>query len=314
MSNTTTLTSVDKLVPVIAGYYSLSLIIIGSIFNSLTFVVLCRGSFRNASERPTIHYMRVIAILDILILYGWNLNRFTLNIYGFTLRTMTIGSCKMNLFFNYSALQMTAWLRIFICLDRYLALSRLHRTWFSRSKSALIIITSIISFFLLLNLHLLIFGCHYNSNGTVNPNSAFYAITPLWDYVHLVLYNFIPIILIILLNSAVIYHLIRRHRRRVIQNSRIQHRSISITLLTTTFLFLFMTAPSNIIYAFFSSAANAIVINIFAVLVYTYDILSFPLYLITMKEFRQEFMNMILHRNHPRRIEPIILLPTLTRK
>ena len=313
MSNTTVTTYVDQLIPIIFGYYSLSLIIIGSIFNTLTMLILCRGNFRNINERPTIHYMRAIAIIDILILYGWNLNRFTLNIYGFTIRTMTIGSCKINLFFNYSLLQISAWLRIFICLDRYFALSRLHRTWFSRSKSTLIIIASIISFFVLLNLHLLIFGCHYNSNGTINPNSALYAITPLWDNVQLVLYNFIPILFIIILYTAVIYHLIRRHQQRIIQNSRIQHRSISITLVITTFLFLSMTAPSNIIYAFFYSTVSSIVINIFAVLVYTYHVLSFPLYLFTWNEFRQEFIKMILCRSSLRRIQPT-LAPTLSHR
>jgi hypothetical protein len=51
---------------------------------------------------------------------------------------------------------------IFICLDRYLTLSRLRQTWFSGSKHVFIIIASILIFFFLLNLHIIIFACYYN--------------------------------------------------------------------------------------------------------------------------------------------------------
>ena len=51
--------------------------------------------------------------------------------------------------------------------------------------------------------------------------------------------------------SGIIYHLIRRRHTRVIQNSRIKHQTISITLLLTTFLFLIMTTLATIVAAFF---------------------------------------------------------------
>ena len=52
----------------IISYYPLALVIVGTLLNSLTFIILCRSTFRNRRARPTLHYMRAIAIFDILII------------------------------------------------------------------------------------------------------------------------------------------------------------------------------------------------------------------------------------------------------
>jgi hypothetical protein len=122
----------------VVAYYSLLLMVLGTILNLLTFVVFFRGKFRNTEERPTIHYMRAIAIVDILMLYGWNLDHYLMNVHGYYASSVSIGICKLVLFINYFAPQTSAWLRVAICLDRYLSLSRLHRTWFGHSKHVLI--------------------------------------------------------------------------------------------------------------------------------------------------------------------------------
>ncbi|UJR28265.1 hypothetical protein I4U23_009515 [Adineta vaga] len=171
--------------------------------------------------------MRVMAIFDILMLYGWNFDHYIYPIYGFYLQKISLSSCKFLSFLNYFACQSSAWFRVFVCLDRYLSLSRLHRTWFSRSKSILIIITSIIIFFFLLNLHIIIFACRYVAGGQISLASSLFEIFPTWDYVNLVFYNFSPFLLMTILNSGVIYHLINLRRTTTLQNSRIQHRAIS---------------------------------------------------------------------------------------
>jgi hypothetical protein len=82
-----------------------------------------------------------------------------------------------------------------------------------------------------------------------------------------------------------IYHLIHLYRTTKIQNSRIHHRSISITLVITTFLFLIRTTPSMIAFAFFSNSDET-VLSLLDDILYTYHITSFSLYFITFKEFR----------------------------
>jgi hypothetical protein len=303
MSNSTIFT-VAPSKSLVTSYYSLSLIIVGTILNLLTFVTLCRSKFRDKNRRPTLHYMRTIAIIDIFMLYGWNLDHYLWNLHGYTLLLYSIPTCKIFLFLDYFPVQTSAWLRIFLCIDRYLLLSRPRRTWFGHSKNVLIIIVCIISIFTLFNLDIVIFCCFYDTSGSIDPDSPFYSLNPLWNYIDLVIYNCIPFVLMIFFNSKIIYYLIQLRQTSSVQNSQIQHRAITITLVITTFLFLVMTIPSNVAYACFITVADPTLLELLNSLLYTYHITSFPLYFITLREFRQEFIDMILFKNRPTRIQP----------
>ena len=276
----------------IVGYYSLSITIIGTILNLLTFILLCRAPFRNGNNRGTLHYMRTIALFDILMLYGWNFDHYLAQIYGLTLLTYSVPSCKVITFISYFTAQVSAYLRVFICVDRYFSLSRIHRVWIRRSRNILIIIACIIIVPLLLNLHILIFVCYQRMNGSVAIGARYYTFYPLWDYVNLGVYNCAPFILMVTFNSGVIHQLIRLRQRRTIRNSRLNHRSITITLVITTSLFLIMTIPATVAFAFFAQS-NKIILRLLDGILYTYHISSFPLYMFTFHEFRQECINML---------------------
>ncbi|CAF1156703.1 unnamed protein product [Adineta steineri] len=273
-------------------YYPLILIILGTILNLLTFIILCRTTFKNARKRPTIHYMRTIAIFDILILYGWNLDQYLERTIGIKMTNYSVISCKIFTFLNYFIYHVSAWLRVFICFDRYLSLSRLHRTWFSISKNVLILISFLMLIFILINLHIFPFVCYYE-NDQVNIESRYYTIYPMWDRVNLIIYNCLPFSFMIIFNSGIIYHLILLRRISTVRKtSRIQHRSISITLLLTTCLFFLMTTPVSIAYAYFSHRYEHILYALDSIL-YTYHILGFPVYFLTFREFRREFFKLI---------------------
>ncbi|CAF2071788.1 unnamed protein product [Rotaria magnacalcarata] len=269
------------------AYYSLALIIVGTLLNIFTFIILCQPAFKNTAAKPTIHYMRSIAIFDIIMLYGWNLDHYLLEVHRNTLQLYSIPFCKICSFLDYFTPQMSAWLRVFICLDRYLSLSRLERTWFSHSKNVLIIIASNSIVFTIINAHVLLFACFYNTDGSINANAQWYEVYPLWDYVNLGLYNCIPFILMVIFDSGVIYHFIHVDQVTTIQHRRIQHRSITITLVITTLLFLTMTTPATVYYGFFTSTTSYVILYLFDSLLYTYHILSFPLYFITLAKFRR---------------------------
>ncbi|CAF2645199.1 unnamed protein product [Rotaria sp. Silwood2] len=304
---TTTGPSRDAL---IVGYYSLTLIIVGTLFNIITLFILCRSKFKSARARPTLHYMRTMAIFDILMLYGWNLDHYLKNIYQIRIVTSSLISCKIISFLSFFAPQSSAWLRVFVCLDRYLSLSRLHRTWFGQSKNVLIIIACILCILLLLNFHFFLFVCYYKANGTITVYSWLYSVYPLWDNVNFAVYNCAPFIFMVIFNSGVIHHLIRLRRTTTIRNSQIQHRSISITLVITTFLFLVMTVPSNVAFSFFPSSDNTL-LWLFDCLVYSYHALSFPLYMITFDEFRENFFEMIPCKRNNRRVAPLTRTGTI---
>ncbi|CAF1468973.1 unnamed protein product [Adineta steineri] len=276
-----------------ATYYPLFLVIIGTLFNSLTFIILCRRKFRGTSKQLTLHYMRVIAIFDILMLYGRNFDHFLYYAYGFTLQTYSIPFCKLFSFLNYFIPQVSAWLRVFICFDRYLSLSRIHKTWFAQSRNVLIIIICIVTIFTLINFHFFLFACYDNDDGTINMEARLYEIYPLWNYINLVLYNCLPFIFMIAFYGNVIYHLMRFRHTNISQNLRRQYRSMSVTLIIMTFLFLIMTMPATICSGFFYASTSKFIRHLFDYILYTYHILSFLIYLITFREFRKEVILMI---------------------
>jgi len=279
--------SFDETKHLFAIYYPLILVIAGTFFNSFTLILLCQSTFKNTTTRPTIYYMRTIAIFDILMLYGWNLDHYLFGFHQFSLQRYSIFLCKIFSFLNYFTSQVSAWLRVFICLDRYLSLSRPHQTWITRPQNVLRIIICIILVFILINGHFFLFACYKNFNGTINPQSMFYQIYPYWDYVNLALYNCLPFILMVVFNSGVLYHLIHLHQNVTLSHLRIQHRAITITLVITTCLFLIMTIPATIFYAFFYKTTSEPVLYLFDSLLYTYHTLSFLIYLITFAEFRR---------------------------
>ncbi|CAF1649570.1 unnamed protein product [Adineta ricciae] len=100
------------------GYYCLSTVILGTTLNLLTLFVLCRSTFRNAQGRPTIHYMRTIAVIDFLGVYGWNVDGYLSAIHGFSLTySYSVASCKFSFFFNFWTLQTSAWFQTHGSID-----------------------------------------------------------------------------------------------------------------------------------------------------------------------------------------------------
>ncbi|CAF1591028.1 unnamed protein product [Adineta steineri] len=65
-----------------------------------------------------------------------------------------------------------------------------------------------------------------------------------------------------------------------------------------------MTIPATIDAAFFATTPLTSLAKVLDSILYTYHITSFPLYLITFKDFRWEFIKMITCKNNNRRIVP----------
>ena len=288
----------------VVAYYSLFLVVVGTLLNLFTLLILCRSKFRNGALNSVLHYLRVMAIFDILMLYGWNLDHYVIAIHGYLIQRLTLPLCRFLSFSNYVVPQSSAWFRVFVSFDRYLSLSRLHRTWFNQSKHILAIIACIISCCIALNAVFLFCGCSITVTGTVSIHSLAFNTYPLWDYINLGVYNCAPFLLMTLFNSGVIYHLFRVRHSTVRQYSRVQHRSISVPLLITTFLFLIMTVPATIAFAFFYTSNQAI-LNLMDCALYSYHILSFPLYFITYGRFRRECLTLFRTCRYQPQVTPV---------
>jgi len=83
------------------------------------------------------------------------------------------------------------------------------------------------------------------------PTNPFY-IFPLWERVHLVVYNLCPFSIMCLCNTYTIYITIRSARIRMpVTGQFSRHRQLSIMLILVTFAFVLLTLPSCIYFVFF---------------------------------------------------------------
>lgn len=89
--------------------YALLLIIVGTVGNLLTIIVLLR---KNLRRLVTIRYLIIVSICDTISLYGWNLNNF----YKFNISTdsenieeISITHCRIISFMTFVSLQLSSW-------------------------------------------------------------------------------------------------------------------------------------------------------------------------------------------------------------
>ena len=283
-------------------YYPLCLTCITTTLNSLTLIIFSGKVFR---QRPIIRYMRAIAIIDILMLYGWNLDHFFRFQFGFELDRLTVFSCKLSTYFNHVLTQSSAWLRVLMCINRFWTLNQIQPYRSNHQhRRATFLITSTLIIIALINLHLPIFSCYaYQSNNEtkISSGSLYFRLYPTWNYVNLALYNIIPSCLMLLFNILIIRYLILVKRRTILTKSRVRHSSISFFILLSAFLFCLMTTPPAIIFAFFQTFVNSaifqnLILSILDSIKYTYHSLSFFLYFLTLNDFRKEVFRLLIRR------------------
>ncbi len=194
-------------------------------------------------------------------------------------------------------------------LDRCLSLYYL--TWkqnygkLTRTKYHLAILTIAC---LLLNAHILFLNGYRTGppNYTIkcyatktNPNYIF----PIWERVHLVVYNLCPFSIMCICNTYTIYVTIRSARIRMPATGQFtRHRQFSIMLILVTFAFVILTLPSCIYFVFFRhrmSSANASRTSRYMVQIclgsvqFTAHAINFFLYCFSTKNFRNELRDFI---------------------
>jgi hypothetical protein len=182
-----------------------------------------------------------------------------------------------------------------LSVDRYFTISAMPGSWrsklpFGTIKYATIWCCSIITFIVLLNLHVLIFMGYYTTtytnesfteNGTFSNLSAssgveelvcfkgkYYSFYPLLDIINLVLYNFVPFGLMLVFNFLLIQKTLSLNRRSMstsasasnqkqTQSANRRKQRLTISLVIITFLFIVITLPSTILFGFFITELQA---------------------------------------------------------
>jgi hypothetical protein len=252
----------------------LLIIAIGFVGNTITFLVFrLSGKFKRNSSMV---YLSFVSLTDTLSLFGWNLDHFLRHNTNFVLETTNLATCRLYTFNQYFSLQSSALLLSMLCIDRFMCVvhypvSFLSSLPFRTTKTAFawsFLIMSCVSF---INSYILISAGLYVNATTHDPSSnvstykvelscymyaSGFQFFPIWERVHMVIYNLIPFVIMVVFNTLLIKNLLvtfkppaaistktlRNYRKKVI---------ITVSLICVTFLFLLTTLPTSVMFGFF---------------------------------------------------------------
>jgi hypothetical protein len=155
---------------IISGIIPIGLIVIGTLGNLLSVIILLRKKNRETSTNV---YLIFLCIMDTLSLYQWNLNYAVFQFTGgkWEISTQSLFLCKWSQFLAFYTLHTSAMFLTLVAFDRVCLLwSRWYKQKIARARVALMFCIIILLFLFGLNGFLFGLGVEYtiydNSTGT----------------------------------------------------------------------------------------------------------------------------------------------------
>ncbi|CAM4808751.1 unnamed protein product [Rotaria magnacalcarata] len=292
--------------------YALLLIIIGTVGNLLTIVVLLR---KNLRRLVTIRYLIIVSICDTISLYGWNLNnfyKFHISRISGNLEEISILHCRIISFMTFVSLQLSSWCLTAVSLDRALNLYWLHwKQSYGKRKYTKYYISILTFICIALNSHVLFLNGYRTSSGSIecyatenNPGYIF----PQWERVHLVVYNLCPFAIMCICNTYIIVVTVRSSRAQdeslppTVQRKNLErYRQLTALLVIVTFAFVLLTLPACIYFVFFRHNLEATTERTYRYMIqislssvqFTSHGINFFLYCFSAKSFLSELNDML---------------------
>lgn len=293
---------------------TLIMLVIGTIGNVMSLLVLRRTAFRNVVSSI---YLRCLTIIDLLILYTGLLRKIIFFLVGIDIRWYFLEICGVHYWLTYSFLHCSAWVRIAFTIQRISSVWLPHGSRFRfNHRTARINLAVLIFVILATNSHMLygkrpepieennqtILRC-----GFVNKEyKQFFG--KYWTIVDFLLFPAIPSVLMITGNLLIILkvfkskHNVERNASKRSDghtNSRTSRfSSMTLVLIVLNVSFIILTAPFGIMMignTYFSLSENLywILFDVFDVLTYVDNSVDFLLYCLTGSLFRQELKKML---------------------
>ena len=184
-------------------------------------------------------YLAVLSLVDLMVLYQWNLNTF----FKYNLSTapeyldleeISLYLCRYISYMAFSCLQFSSWILSLVSLDRVMTLySHYWKIHMQKPQRINLILLVLFVFIFGLNSHILFKNGYVEMvlvNGTVVDTAVvcykarddrFY-IWPKYQKVHLITYNLIPFIIMLTCNLLICYNvtMARRHFKTTKVNLR----------------------------------------------------------------------------------------------
>jgi hypothetical protein len=119
MLNTTNQSHYHQIVIRLLSIYALILVIVGTLGNLLTIIILCR---KNLRRYVTMRYLIAVSICDIITLYGWNLNnfyKFTISANNNNLEELSLVHCRIMSYMTFVGLQLSSWCLTAVSIGKF---------------------------------------------------------------------------------------------------------------------------------------------------------------------------------------------------
>jgi hypothetical protein len=187
------------------------IILIGTVCNILTFIVMRRKKMRHQS---TYFYMAVLAIADEMVLIVGCLNFWMYLYTGKNFVLLSNIACKLGCLLLYATFHFSVWTVVIMTIERFIAvalpLQASHLCTVKRAKIAIISLSLII---LLVNIHFLFtHGLidRNNQTGCQATTDAYeFFMFNIWPWIDASIYSFTPLTLLIIFNILIIYNLLK---------------------------------------------------------------------------------------------------------
>lgn len=315
------------------SFYAFFLTVIGTIFNITSFCIMIR---KNIRKYACMRYLAVLSLVDLVVLYQWNLNTFFK--YNLSvapefkdLEEISLFWCRFISFMAFFSLQLSSWILSLVSFDRVMILySQYWKIHMQKPRKINTILLLMFITIFCINIHILFKNGYVEDhnrkillpNGTqvsstiIEHSVVCYKskhnrnyIFPNYQRIHLVLYNLIPFAIMLCCNSLICYNVtIARKRFSATVKSKTSTQKIrrmTFMLFLVTFSFMILTLPSVIVHSFlreflidkpYRRVVNCIVNN----LMHTSHACNFLLYVYSAPNFRAE-LRMLDQCTHTRK-------------
>jgi hypothetical protein len=187
------------------------IILIGTVCNILTFIVMRRKKMRHQS---TYFYMAVLAIADEMVLIVGCLNFWVYLYTGKNVVLLSNVACKIVCVLLYGTFHFSVWTVVIMTIERFIAvalpLQASHLCTVKRAKMAIVMLALII---LLVNVHFLFTHAlveRHNEMGCQTTTDAYEMFMhKIWPWIDASVYSFIPLTLLIIFNILIISNLLK---------------------------------------------------------------------------------------------------------
>ena len=294
-----------------------TILVIGTLGNVLSLVVMFRKKIRSST---TSLYLRVLAVLDLIILYTGLLQLYIKHVTsgadtsGADIRLTSRAACKLQMFYGYFILQFNSWLIMTVTLERLFAVICPHqwKKMFNKKNACVgiflkALLIAILNGHFLFTHDLLVLSpthkiCRASTSGSVH------FMLNVWPWIDFIVCCLIPSIVILISNLIIIANVVLSRVKHQQPNPTNQTKltSLTIVLILVSLTFFFTTSPIAIYLinnrvnseAEEKEKLNWAILNL---IMYVNNSANFFLYVIGGPRFRNEFIKLFTRRN---RISP----------